>query len=376
MLFAKERLKNMKILVFTASTGGGHKRAAAAIKEYIEANSHNEVRVTDGLALTGKGYNKLICGGYTFLAKKAPKFYGRIYKGSDKKSTLNDICNGANKSKGKKLLPEIEEYKPDAIISCHAFTTTMLGDLKVKGMIDVPVFALITDFAPHFTYIAEGIDHYIVASPKMVATFKQKYNISPSRVHAFGIPTFEKFAAKPDKAELRESLGLDPNLKTILFMAGSFGVSEVLKFYTDIADKTESCQFVVITGNNKKLYEKFEKTVDARTKLLMFVDNVEDYMHCSELIITKPGGLTVSESIQCGLPMAIYSAFPGQEADNASFLVESGVAMMLGKNPGETVGALINYDGKLKEMADNCRKLCRGSSPKQIMELIEETVKK
>ena len=99
----------MKILVFSASTGGGHKRAAAAIKEYIEQNRPDcEVKITDGLALTGKFYNKFICGGYTFLAKKAPKFYGHIYKGSDKKSTLNDICNGANKSKGKHLLPVIK----------------------------------------------------------------------------------------------------------------------------------------------------------------------------------------------------------------------------------------------------------------------------
>ena len=75
----------MKILIFSASTGGGHKRAAAALKEYFEANSPDiEVRITDRIALTGKAYNKFICGGYTALAKKAPKFYGHLYKNSDK----------------------------------------------------------------------------------------------------------------------------------------------------------------------------------------------------------------------------------------------------------------------------------------------------
>ena len=367
----------MKILVFSASTGGGHKRAAAAIKEYIEQNRPDcEVKITDGLALTGKFYNKFICGGYTFLAKKAPKFYGHIYKGSDKKSTLNDICNGANKSKGKHLLPVIEEFKPDVIISCHAFVTTMLGDLKVKGAIKTPVIALITDFAPHYTYIADGIDHYVVSSDKIVALFKQKYNISPSRVHAFGIPTFDKFAQKVDKDALRESLGLRKETKTILFMAGSFGVTDVLDIYRDIADKATNSQFIVITGNNQKLYEKFKGYVNNRTKLLMFVDNVEDYMHCSDLIITKPGGLTVSESIQCGLPMAIYSAFPGQEKDNADYLVESGLAIMLGKNPGETVSALINCDSKLNQMTENCKKACKGNSSEQILGLVEEILKK
>ena len=367
----------MKILVFSASTGGGHKRAAAALKEYIEANSENtEVRITDGIAISGKAYNKFICDGYTTLAKVAPKFYGRLYKNSDKKSKLNDLCNGVNKYKGKHLLPEINEYKPDVIISCHAFTTTMLGELKAKGKIDIPVISLITDFAPHYTYIAEGIDHYIVSSEKMVATFKTRFNIDSSRVHAFGIPTFEKFANTPDKAELKEKLGLEPDGKVILFMAGSWGVTEVLDIYKDILDKVTNCQFVVITGNNQKLYDRFEKEKSGKTILKKFVDNVEDYMHVSDLIITKPGGLTVSESLQCALPMAIYSAYPGQEAENAEFLVESGVALLLNKHPGETVGALINYDSKLKEMSDCCKKVCRGNAPKQILELINEILNK
>ncbi|MCR5653891.1 MAG: CDP-glycerol glycerophosphotransferase family protein [Ruminococcus sp.] len=367
----------MRILVFSASTGGGHKRAAAALKEYIEANSDNaEVKITDGLALGGKGYNKLVCDGYTTLAKFAPKFYGRLYINSDKKSKLNDLCNGVNQRKGKHLYPEIAAYKPDVIISCHAFTTTMLGELKTKGVIDIPVISLVTDFAPHYTYIAEGIDHYIVSSEKMVATFKTRFNINSSHVHAFGIPTFDKFAKTPDKNELKEKLGLKPDTKVILFMAGSWGVTEVLDIYKDIADKTENCQFVVITGNNQKLYDKFEKVKDNRTILKKFVDNVEDYMHCSDLIITKPGGLTVSESLQCGLPMAIYSAYPGQEAENAEYLVESGVALLLNKHPGETVSALINYDSKLKEMSDCCRKACRGNASEQIFELINEILSK
>ena len=122
---------------------------------------------------------------------------------------------------------------------------------SLKGEINIPVISLITDFAPHYTYIAEGIDHYIVSSVKMVAAFKTRFNIDSSRVHAFGIPTFEKFSTEPeDKGALMESLGLNSDEKVILFMAGSWGVTDVLDIYKDIADKTDNCQFVVITGNN------------------------------------------------------------------------------------------------------------------------------
>ncbi len=363
----------MRILIFTASTGGGHKRTAAAMKEYFNQTApEHEVRITDGIKLTGKFFDNFVCGGYSLLVKKTPSLFGALYRSSDKKSPVNNICNGANKSKGKCLLPEIEEFKPDVIVSCHAFITTMLGDLKTKGKITVPVVSLITDFAPHFTYIAEGIDHYVVASEKMVATFKTKYGIDSSRVHPFGIPVYSRFREEVDRAEVEDKLGLSHDKKTILFMAGSFGVKDVLNIYKDTVSKAKGCQFAVITGNNKKLYDKFDAIKSEDTVLKMFVDNVEDYMHCADLIITKPGGLTVSESIQCALPMAIYSAYPGQESDNAEYLVNSGAAMMLGKNPGETIASLIKFSGKLQSMSDNCRRICRGNSSQQMLDLLCE----
>lgn len=361
----------MKILIFTASTGGGHKRAAAAFKDTVQRISpETQVKIVDGLALTGKAFNGLICDGYTLLAKKAPHFYGVLYRQSDKKSGINDLCNKVNNSKGDCLLPEIEQFKPDAIISCHAFVTTMLGGLKTQEKINIPVFALITDFAPHLTYIDPGIDHYIVSSREMVQVLTKKYNIPMRCVHSFGIPVFDKFAQDVDRDALMDSLGLDKKLPTVMFMAGSFGVNEVLKFYEKIASRKHNLQFIVITGKNPRLYHRFEKIINANTKLLMYVNNVNDYMHCSDLIITKPGGLTVSESLQCRLPMAIYSAFPGQEADNTVYLVNAGVAIVLGKNPGYTISTLLSDKAKLKKMSDNCAKLCPGGASKRLFELI------
>lgn len=361
----------MKVLIFSASTGGGHKRAADALMDFIKTNSpQTEVKILDGIALTGSFYNNFVCGGYRILAKKAPHFYGHIYRVSDKKSMLNDFCNNVNKSMSKRILPAIEEYKPDIIVSCHAFVTTMLGDLKTKRKVDVPIISLITDFSPHYTYIADGIDHYVVSSEKMVKDLNKKYNIDKSRVHPFGIPVFQKFSGVFDKSLLIQKLNLKSGTKTILFMAGSFGVNEVLKVYKDIANKCRECQFAVITGNNPKLYSKFKKIVNKNTQLLMYVNNVEDYMHCADIIITKPGGLTVSESLQCTLPMAIYSAFPGQEADNADFLLESGVAIMLEKNPGDTINELVHNKDKLQKMSNNCLKICIKDTSQKILELM------
>ena len=166
----------------------------------------------------------------------------------------------------------------------------------------------------------------------MVATFKTKYGIDSSRVHPFGIPVYSRFREEVDRAEVEDKLGLSHDKKTILFMAGSFGVKDVLDIYKDTVSKTTGCQFAVITGNNKKLYDKFDAIKSEDTVLKMFVDNVEDYMHCADLIITKPGG----------------------------------------KNPGETIASLIKFSGKLQSMSDNCRRICRGNSSQQMLDLLCE----
>jgi processive 1,2-diacylglycerol beta-glucosyltransferase len=365
----------MKILIFTASTGGGHKRAAAAFKDSVQRISPDtEIIIVDGLALAGKLYNDFICDGYTVIAKKAPHFYGLIYNNSNKKSKLNDLCNFANNSKGEFLVPTIEEHNPDAILSCHPFVTTMLGNLKTKGKISAPIFALITDFAPHYTYIAEGIDHYIVSSQEMVNVLTNKYGLSKDNVHSFGIPVFDKFAQPSDKEELRKKLGLNEKLPTVLFMAGSFGVNEVLKFYESIATKEPHLQFIVITGKNPRLYHRFEKIINSNTTLLMYVNNVNEYMHSADIIITKPGGLTISESLQSSLPMAIYSAFPGQEAENTVYLVKSGAAIVLDKNPGYAISTLLKDKNALKTMSENCKKICPKNPSQKLYDLICQVV--
>lgn len=109
------------------------------------------------------------------------------------------------------------------------------------------------------------------------------------------------------------------------------------------------------------------------TKLLYFVKNVEDYMHVSDLIVTKPGGLTVTESLACSLPMAIYSAFPGQERDNAEFLLNKGAAIMLRKKTGaDDIVNLVKDKEKLDEMKEKCRELHRPDSAEKIFRLAQK----
>ena len=255
----------MKILIFSASTGGGHKRAAAALEDTIKRMDPSaEVTVVDGLRAIGKVYDKTVVNGYYFLVKKTPKFYGGLYKITDRKNLMYKAVMQSNASMARKLLEEIKRHDPDVIIMCHAFITAMVSKLKKQGKLDEKVksIALITDYDAHRTYVAPNIDAYVLAEPQMAPKLIEEYGVDESIIYPLGIPTFDKFNVPGAKEEICRREGLDPNKTTVLLMAGSFGVTGVLKFYKKLAEIDENLQLIVITGKNEKLYEKLEEAVE------------------------------------------------------------------------------------------------------------------
>ena len=372
----------MNILIFSAATGGGHKRAAAALEAKIKSISPDtNVTVVDAMKAIGKFYDKTICGGYHFMATKIPNVYGKCYKITDRKNLMYKAVMRSNTMMSNKLLETINEHKPDAVIICHPFVTTMISKLKRQGKTNVTAISLITDYEAHRTYIVPYIEAYVLAQPDMAKKLIEEYEVDEKLIYPLGIPIFDRFTAPFSKEEICRREGLNPEKPTILLMAGSFGVTSVLDFYKQLAQSSTDVQYIVITGNNKNLYNNLEKLskelgAENRTKLLFFVDNVEDYMHISDLIVTKPGGLTVTESLACNLPMAIYSAFPGQERDNADFLTAKNVAVMLDKKNGaQQIIELLNSPQKLEDMKAQCKKLAMPDSAEKIFNLTVEIYK-
>ena len=373
------RGKNMNILIFTASTGGGHKRAAAAIEAKIHALSpETNVSVIDGMKAIGKFYDKTVCKGYHIMATKTPKVYGKLYRLTDKRNPMTMAVMMSNEIMATKLLEVIDAQQPDIIIICHAFITNMVSYLKGKGKIDAKVISLITDYDSHRTYISPNIDAFVLAEPQMKRKLCEEYGVPESKIYPLGIPTFDRFSVSETKEELCARERLNPAVPTVLMMAGSFGVTGVLDFYEQLAKAGTDLQIIVITGRNIRLFGRLDEKIQElgtskNTKLLYFVDNVEDYMHIADLIVTKPGGLTVTESIACHLPMAIYSAFPGQEEDNVTFLLEQNAAVLVDKKNGaQEILDLLHSPEKLAAMKESCKRLALPNAAEDIFNLAKQ----
>lgn len=397
----------MKVLVLSATTGGGHMRAAQALKECIMRHEpDSEVMIIDAIQYISPILNKTVAGGYVYMAKNTPQMYGSMYKASDKETNpLNHTVTLATTQFGKRLLPLIDEFKPDILVSTHSFACEFAAGLKVKGLIDVPLVSIITDFATHQTYLTDGVDAYIVSNQEMINEMVSR-GVLRSRIYDFGIPVHQAFYQRGDRKALLEAEGLNPDIPTILIMAGSFGVTDVLKIYHKIVKSPVDFQIVVITGKNEKLFETFERYLrklevnnaiyhmkkdvseedDAKlfmrasrkikeskpTRLLYYTDKVEQYMQMADLIVTKPGGLTVSEAIVSDLPMAIFKAIPGQEEQNASFLVGKGMAVRLEKKDSCTkmITRLFTEENLLADMKKAVHDFNRGNSAENLYQLM------
>lgn len=370
----------MRVLILTASTGGGHKKASAALESYIKQNDENAVvKTVDALKAVGKAFDKMISGGYVFLAKHAPRVYGKMYRQSDKDTPLNSLVDNVTGHVSAKLMPLFDEFKPDIVVTTHPFAAEMVSAAKAKTGISVPLISIVTDFAPHKTYIQPNVNYYIVSSKEMMYQL-ENLGIQHDKIRTFGIPVDPVFYTKHDKNALRDEMGLEHDVPTILMMAGSFGVSDVFDIYEGITDMEEKLQLIIITGKNKKLYNEFEQRLEKHgdsgktTKLLFFVNDVYRYMHASDLLITKPGGLTVTEALASCLPMAIFKAYPGQEADNEDFLIRNNMAIKLpkGKKCAPVIQRLIASPEKLNSMRDSCEDFFKGKAVETIYELIKE----
>jgi len=209
----------------------------------------------------------------------------------------------------------------------------------------------------------------------------ESMGVKKELIYPFGIPVGDVFFSKGDKPMLQKKFGIDADLPTILIMAGSFGVTNIMSIYKDLIKLPADFQIIVITGRNQRLFDAFSPVITQspkKTTLVYYTDEVEDYMHVSDLIITKPGGLTVSEALACNIPLAVFDAIPGQEEDNANFLLSHDMAVKLekGVDPGKTILSLLDDSKKLERMRASLENFDKSQSSKNIFSLINELCEK
>lgn len=369
------------ILIFYASYGGGHLNAAKSIYEYIEKNYQgNQIELIDCMKYVNKTVEKVTTAAYREAAKKAPWVWGKIYNDSQK-GPLAHISSRSNKIMAIKLLQLLREKQPDLIISTHPFSSQMCSYLKRKGKITSKIATIMTDFAPHDQWLigSDFTDYFFVANEKMKEYLIQK-QIKSSNIFVTGIPLSSRFLQKYNKKEILKQYELEEGKQTILFFGGGeFGLGKTRTFtiFDTLIQLAKDKQIIAIAGKNEKMKTKFEEIVSSNTannrvKVLSFTNQIPELMNISDLVITKPGGMTTSETLASHLPMIIINPIPGQEEENAKFLESKGVGIWLKKedNIKSTLQNIFSNPEKLEKMKQNTLTLGKPNSTKEICDIL------
>ena len=320
----------MKILILSCNTGGGHNSAAKAIKEALEER-HQICDIMDVLAFGSQTASDLVCDAYIEMVKNTPKLFGELYKMGNKIGQINQKNSKIrspiyliNKLYADSLADYINKNNYDAVICVHIFAAEAMTSLKKHHKTTVPFYFVATDYycSP---MLEETTPNAIFISHKDSIFSFINHGIDKKLLIPVGIPVSKKFLVKKDKTEARSQFGLKQEDEVFLLMSGSMGFGDLIETTRYIFENgNNNTKVIAITGNNQDLYNEFEKAFEHEERLILvgFTDKVSDYMDASDVLLTKPGGLSSSEALAKGIAIVHTSPIPGCESENVQFFTE------------------------------------------------------
>ena len=361
-----------RVLILSASAGTGHVRAADALaKSFAVEPSVEAVEHLDALNYTNKLFHNFYSKLYLQLVKSAPHVLGWVYKASDEPWKTDAVRLRLDRLQAQKLVRFIRRFRPDIIICTHFMPTGIIAHLIEIGAIRTHLSVVVTDMDMHAMWLSRTFHRYFVAIDETKAHL-EALGLPSERITVSGIPVDPVFAEPIDRAEMRRSLGLDPDRTTLLFSAGAFGLSPAEFVVSKIMQMRHRVQTIVICGKNEDLQQRVRDIVGAENpdfKIFGYTHRMHDLMKVSDLFLGKPGGLTTAESLACGLPLVIIDPIPGQEERNSDHLLEDGVALKCNEltTIAFKIDRLLDDPVRLESMRQRARALGRPQAAKTIV---------
>jgi len=371
-----------RILVLSASVGAGHLRAAQAVELALrEVVPEATVRNIDVLELTNAPFRRLYGKFYLDLVNKAPHVLGYFYDLLDQpsrsgKNRTDRLRLAVEKLNLRKFIQLVKDEPWDLVINTHFLPAEIIASLRRKGELSLPQVTATTDFETHRLWVNQPCDRYFTATVEG-ARYLQHWGVSAGDITVTGIPIHTSFAKPKDRGECLARHGLTGDRPILLQLSGGFGVGPIAKLYRALLDISRPIELVTIAGRNeavKKELEAIEVPSRHRAKILGFTDQIDELMAVADVVVSKPGGLTTSETLARGAVMAIVNPIPGQESRNSDYLLENGAAIKVNAlgTLAYKMDNLLEDPARLAQLKANVARLAR---PRAAYDVVEHSLK-
>lgn len=351
----------------------GHHQVAEALMDLLKNHTDDiTFKKIDLLSYTNKSLEKVITNGYLNWIRYAPETYNLAYKSFFYvPPTKKQSFKWYEPLFLKKIEQLVAEEKPDLLVCTHGFPSYLLSKLKKKGKCDIPIINVYTDFFINSVWGREGIDLHFLPSQEIKSKLGRKFQLQNEQMIVTGIPVHDEITKTLNRKQYNDRL-------KILLSGGNSGLGGMLK----LADELKgfpNLDFLVLCGNNKKLYDEIRswdlahikplKYLSSRTEMNVLYEEVD-------AIVSKPGGVTISESIRKRLPVFVHSALPGQEEINLQYLKRKELVFELDQEASlenQLLGVLTNQKkmNRWEQAIDAYQQGIELEKPEKIVELIE-----
>ena len=358
----------MKILIISCSTGGGHNACAKYILEELK-NNNIEAEFKDFYDIVNKKAKKLSEKLYLSTLNGNGKIFKVVYKLGElySKTKLKSPVYSVNKLHKKKLYNYIIQNKIDLVITTHIFPALTLTTIK-----KVPFLLVATDYTA-CPFMEEANPNYYVIQNGIEKDFINK-GIDEKKLLKTGIPVSSNFIKNANN--LRYNLNIDKE-KTILIMLGSMGFGNINKIVNNLLE-IDNTKIIIVTGSNKELYNKLKKIKNKKLITLGYVHNMNDLIYSSDIVVSKPGGLSSTEIASINKPLIHAFAIPGIETINTNFFYNHKMSIKC-NNENEIIQNIIKLlnDNKLqKEMIKSQSKIINKNSASDLVKFIKSNFDK
>lgn len=349
--------KDPKILLLTGSYGNGHLRVSTTLKEAFLKLGCKQIMESDlyldAHPLITKASKYLYIKSFTY----GHWLYGMLYYGGNRSEKYFQSYFMNNYGM-RKLMYLVKTLKPDIIV--NTFPMLVVPEFRKKTGWKIPVVNVLTDYGLHKNWLHTEVDKYYVATEQLKFEIMEK-GIPCNKIKVTGIPIDPNFEGNDDKELLYEAYRLDLNKPVILIAAGAYGVLKDIEETINSLLYESNNQIIVVCGKNiglrKKLTEKFEEGKNVR--ILGYTNRMYDLMKMATVMVTKPGGITLSEALAVQVPLLLYRSVPGQERENSLFFVRNGAAIIVEDHDDlmENINNVIQNEKIQRNMKRDMKKL-------------------
>lgn len=343
-------MRKKRVLLLSEGFGAGHTQAAQGLSSGLRQLSSNIMtRVIELGAFQHPTLAPWIFSAYRKTVTSQPQLVGMLYQSYNSKSLSRLSSLLLHRLFYARTANIIRQLQPDLIISTHPFPTVIVSRLKRAGL-TTPLCTVITDYDAHGSWVDSAVNHYLVSTTEVKNKLVQ-HGISSSSIEITGIPVHPKFWIESNRDETRSRLNLQ-DMPTVLIMGGGWGLIDNETIMNYITCWRERIQLIFCTGNNEKVLQRL--SADPRYQhpnvhLLGFTKDIDKLMDISDILITKPGGMTCTEAMAKGIPMLFYSPIPGQEEENCQYFSDQGF--------GEEIQSTATIEASFNLLLDNTGKL-------------------